>query len=110
MLEQMENGNGNVVLSHARPATATPTATAPSFLTLSLSPLARACKCVCVGDYLHCHTFIIVSVFLRYLVLCSALQGCAEGCGRMVWGRAKWGRVQADSCCSIALSCVRWWM
>lgn len=121
MLEQMENESGNVVLSHARPAT-------------PLSPLffwpfryllppecvcfcLCACVCQCVRDYLHCHTFIIVPVLLR-TILCSFAQllrrskdpkdvgGILDQPGR----RAKCGRVQADSCCSIALSCVRWWM
>lgn len=44
MLEQMENESGNVVLTHARPATPL----SPLFLTLSLSPSARVCVCLAV--------------------------------------------------------------
>lgn len=79
MLEQMENESGNVVLSHARPA-ALLLLLAVLVLTLFLSPSARVSTCVCERDYLHCHTFIIVSVLLRYLLLCSALQA-AQGSG-----------------------------
>jgi len=101
----MENGNGNVVLSHARPATATPTATAPPFLTLSLSPLARACMCVCgwlftLSHFHHCVSFPPLS---------CALLSSSRMCRRM-WavGFEGGGACQVGACPSrqLLLNCI----
>jgi len=107
MLEQMENESGNVVLSHARPATschvlprpATPTP--PPFLTLSLSSSARR-ECVCMWLFTLSHFHHCVS----WAPLSSALLSSSRMCPRTWAARGAACEVGACPSRQLLLNCI----